>query len=436
MRTFARTVTDIAVIYLDFMKAIERFLKYVKLDTQSHKESCTSPSTPGQLHFAGLLAEELQQIGMEEVEIDGNGYLMATLPANPSDYDAPVIGFIAHLDTTPDVSGKGVKPRVVTYLGEDILLNAERQILLSSRLFPELSRYLGQKIVVTDGTTLLGADDKAGVAAIVSAMAFLVKHPEMPHGKVRVAFTPDEEIGRGADRFDVEKFGCDWAYTVDGGEAGSLEYESFNAAHVDILIRGRNVHPGYAKGILINALLLGVELQESLPSGQRPECTSGYEGFFHLIRFSGTVDEARLAYLIRDHDRVRFNEKKWAMRWAVERLNRKYPDSITLEIEDQYYNMGEVIRTRPDIVALAADAIKETGLVPTVKPIRGGTDGTRLSFLGLPCPNLFAGGMNGHSVYEYLPVNALYESEKTISRIICLAAGEKKQALTGRRNRQ
>lgn len=412
------------------MKAIERFLRYVTLHTQSSIESHALPSTPGQRDFATLLAEELQQIGMEEVEIDRNGYLMATLPASPSDCDAPVIGFIAHLDTSPDVCGEGVKPRVVTYTGDDIVLNEEKQIVLSPRMFPALNDYLGQKIVVTDGSTLLGADDKAGVAAIVSAMAFLRRHPEIPHGKVRVAFTPDEEIGRSADHFRVEKFGCDWAYTVDGGAAGSLEYENFNAAYADIFIRGRNMHPGHAQGNMVNALMLGIELHESLPSGQWPECTSGYQGFYHLIRFSGTVTEARLAYLIRDHDRVLFNEKKWTMEWAVQQLNRKYADCVVLEIEDQYYNMGEILRKRQDIITLAADAMRATGLVPITQPIRGGTDGARLSFAGLPCPNIFAGGMNAHSVYEYLPVHALRKSEKTIIRIVAFVAGGERPSVT------
>jgi tripeptide aminopeptidase len=365
-----------------------------------------------------MLAEELVQIGMQEVEVDSNGYLMATLPANAPREHAPVIGFIAHLDTSPDFSAQNVKPRIITYTGGDIVLNESKQIVLSARIFPELNDYIGQELVVTDGTTLLGADDKAGIAAIVSAMEFLVNQPVLPHGKVRIAFTPDEEIGRGTDLFDVERFGCEWAYTVDGGELGRVEYENFNAANATVTVCGRNVHPGEAKGKMINAALVGMELNAALPPGARPALTSGYEGFFHLTHFSGNVDQATLTYLIRDHDRILFEEKKWIMQWAVQQLNRKYPDCVTLETKDLYYNMREVIEPKKEIVKLAVDAIQATGVTPSVKPIRGGTDGARLSFAGLPCPNLFTGGMNGHGPYEFLPVKSLIKSVETIIQII------------------
>ncbi|MDR1674984.1 MAG: peptidase T [Tannerella sp.] len=400
------------------MRTIERFLKYVAVDTQSCEHAQTTPSTPGQRYLAEMLAEELVQIGMQEVELDANGYLMATLPANMSREDTPVIGFIAHLDTSPDFPAKNVNPRIVTYTGSNIVLNESKHIVLSSRIFPELSSYIGQELVVTDGTTLLGADDKAGVAAIVSAMEYLMARPLIPHGKVRIAFTPDEEIGRGTDFFDVERFGCEWAYTVDGGELGRVEYENFNAANATVTVYGRNVHPGEAKGKMINAVLVGMELNAALPSGERPELTCEHEGFYHLTYFSGNVEKATFTYLIRDHDRVLFDEKKWVMQWAVQQLNRKYSDCVTVEIKDLYYNMREIIEPRKEIVKLAVDAIQATGVEPSVKPIRGGTDGARLSFAGLPCPNLFTGGVNGHGPYEFLPVKSLEKSVETIVQII------------------
>ncbi|MDR2139707.1 MAG: peptidase T [Tannerella sp.] len=400
------------------MRIIERFLKYVAVDTQSCDHVQTIPSTSGQRQLAEMLAEELVQIGMQEVEIDTNGYLMATLPANTSEKHTPVIGFIAHLDTSPDFSAKNVKPRMVTYTGEDIVLNDSKHMVLSSQIFPELNSYIGQELVVTDSTTLLGADDKAGVAAIVSAMEYLINRPDILHGKVRIAFTPDEEIGRGADFFDVERFGCEWAYTVDGGELGRVEYENFNAANATVSIRGRNVHPGEAKGKMINAVLVGMELNAGLPPGQHPELTDGYEGFYHLTHFSGNVEKATLTYLIRDHDRVLFEEKKWIMQWVVQQLNRKYSECVMLEMKDLYYNMREIIKPRKEIVKLAVDAMEAIGITPCVKPIRGGTDGARLSFAGLPCPNLFAGGVNGHGPYEFLPVKSLEKSMETIVQII------------------
>jgi tripeptide aminopeptidase len=400
------------------MKAIERFLEYVTFDTQSCEKMQTTPSTPGQRLFAEKLAADLRQIGMQEVLLDLNGYLMATLPASVPQKDAPTIGFIAHMDTSPDVSGKEVKPHRVRYSGGRITLNESRKIILSPEIFPELYDYIGQELVVTDGTTLLGADDKAGIAAIISAMQYLIGHPNIQHGKVRIAFTPDEEIGRGTDFFDVQQFGCEWAYTVDGGEIGELEYENFNAAEAKITIQGRNVHPGAARGKMINATLLAIELNNDLPTGQRPAQSSGYEGFYHLTHLSGTVENASLAYLIRDHDRVLFEEKKWVMQWLVQQLNRKYPGSATLEMQDQYYNMREIVKPKKEIVELASKAMKAVGVIPRVIPIRGGTDGARLSFAGLPCPNLFAGGLNAHSPYEFLPVKSLEKSAETIVQII------------------
>ncbi|MDR3269142.1 MAG: peptidase T [Tannerella sp.] len=400
------------------MKAIERFLTYVTFDTQSCEKARTTPSTPGQRLLAEALAGELRQIGLQDVELDSNGYLMATLPAVSPRENAPTIGFIAHMDTSPEVSGKDVKARIVTYTGGDIVLNESRQIILSPDLFPELNNYVGQELVVTDGTTLLGADNKAGIAAIVSAMQYLTEHPNIPHGKVRIAFTPDEEIGRGTDFFDVAKFGCDWAYTVDGGEIGELEYENFNAAEAHITIQGRNIHPGDAQKKMINAALVAVELINSLPPEQRPEYTGGYKGFYHLTHFSGTVEQSTLTYLIRDHDRVLFEEKKWILQWAVQQLNRKYPGCLTLTMEDQYYNMREIVAPRKEIIQLAFDAMQAIGITPLVKPIRGGTDGARLSFAGLPCPNLFTGGLNFHGLYEFLPVHSLRKSTETIIQII------------------
>jgi tripeptide aminopeptidase len=401
------------------MNSVNRFLKYVTFDTQSCSQAHTTPSTPGQLRLAEAIADELRTVGLQDVVLDSNGYLMATLPANSTaKKNAPVIGFIAHLDTSPDLSGKNVSPRIVRYTGSDIILNEAQSILLSPTTFPELNHYHGQELIVTDGTTLLGADDKAGIAAIVSAMQYLIEHPAIEHGTVRVAFTPDEEIGRGANLFNVQRFGCDWAYTVDGGEIGEIEYENFNAATAIVTIQGRNVHPGYAKGKMVNASLVGMELNRALPETQRPEQTDGYEGFYHLTHFAGTVDEAMLSYMIRDHDRRWFEEKKQHLHAQAEALNRKYPGCLTVEIQDLYYNMDEIIRPRMEIVTLACEAMKAVGVPPRITPIRGGTDGARLSFAGLPCPNLFAGGVNFHSRYEFLPVNSLEKSMETIIQII------------------
>ncbi|PNE27724.1 peptidase T [Tannerella sp. oral taxon 808] len=404
------------------MTITDRFLRYAAFDTQSDEAARTMPSTPGQMRFAESLTHELKALGLHDVSLDANGYVMATLPANTRRTEVPVIGFIAHMDTSPDMSGRDVKPRIVTYTGGDIVLNEQLGIVLSSDVFPELSRYVGQELIVTNGTTLLGADDKAGVAAIVSAMEYLLAHPEVEHGTVRIAFTPDEEIGRGADRFDVARFGCFGAYTVDGGEIGELEYENFNAAQAIITLRGRNIHPGSAKGRMINASLVAMQLNAMLPATERPETTEGREGFFHLTEMAGTVEEARLTYIIRDHDRTLFEKKKDMLREAVRQINKMHPECCTLDLRDQYYNMREVIDQRPELIRWARQAMAAAGVVPIERPIRGGTDGARLSFMGLPCPNLFAGGMNFHGRYEYLPIPSLRKSMETIVHLCSIIA--------------
>ena len=398
------------------MTVIDRFLKYVTFETQSSETSGTIPSTPGQRVFAEALVKELQEIGLEDITLDDKSYLMATLPAT-TDKPMPAIGFIAHLDTSPDMSGKDVTPRIVTYTGEDIVLCAEGNVILSPSMFPELNDYKNQEIIVTNGRTLLGADDKAGVAAIISAVRYLKDHPEIVHGKIRIGFTPDEEIGAGADHFDVEKFGCEFAYTIDGGQIGELEYENFNAAGAKVLFKGLNVHPGYAKDKMRNASLFAIEFASWLPAVQRPEHTTGYEGFFHLTGMSGTVEGASLSYIIRDHNRELFEEKKEMLRKLVDRMNGLHPGSTTLELRDQYYNMREIVEPKKQIVDLAFEAMKAVDVVPLVKPIRGGTDGARLSFMGLPCPNIFAGGLNFHGRYEFLPVRSLQKSMETIIKI-------------------
>lgn len=403
------------------MNLTERFLKYVAFDTQSSEESGTTPSTPGQLVFAQELAKELKEMGLEDITLDENSYLMATLPANTSK-KIPTIGFIAHLDTSPDLCGKDVTPRIVAYKGGDIVLCADDNVVLSPSMFPELNDYIGQDLIVTNGKTLLGADDKAGVAAILSAMQYLKDHPEVEHGEIRIAFTPDEEIGEGANHFDVEKFGAEWAYTIDGGQIGELEYENFNAAGAKITFKGLNVHPGYAKDKMQNASLLAVEFASWLPASQRPEHTCGYEGFFHLTNMHGTVEEASLSYIIRDHVRPLFEEKKEMLTLLVKRMNEMHPDSTTLELRDQYYNMREVVEPKKHIIDLAFQAMEACDVKPLVKPIRGGTDGARLSFMGLPCPNIFAGGLNFHGRYEFLPVYSLEKSMQTIVKIAELLA--------------
>ncbi len=406
------------------MTVVERLLRYVTYSTQSSEETRVTPSTAGQRTFAEALVNELEELGLEEISIDEHAYVMATLPAN-TDAPLPTIGFISHLDTSPDMSGDGVKPRIVRYEGGDITLNEAQQIVLSPTMFPEMAHYVGQELMVTDGTTLLGADDKAGIAAIVSAVAYLKEHPDIKHGKVRIAFTPDEEIGEGADHFDVQRFGCDWAYTVDGGALGELEYENFNAAAAKVRFKGLNVHPGTAKDKMINAALLAVEFASWLPTGQRPEHTEKYEGFYHLIAMEGGVENATLSYLIRDHSRELFEEKKQRMASLVECMNATYPSSTTLELRDQYYNMREVVEPKQYIIDLAFQAMEQVGVHPLIQPIRGGTDGARLSFMGLPCPNLFTGGHNFHGRYEYIPLPSLQKAMETVVKIIELNAQSK-----------
>ena len=404
------------------MTVVERFLKYVTFGTQSSETSGTTPSTPGQRVFAEALVKELKDLGLEEISIDEHSYVMASLPANTDDNSIPTIGFISHLDTSPDMAGDHVKPRIVHYEGGDICLNADQNIVLSPAMFPEMLEYTGQDIIVTDGTTLLGADDKAGIAAIISAMAYLKEHPEIKHGKVRIGFTPDEEIGQGADHFDVQKFGCDWAYTVDGGQIGELEYENFNAASAKVCFKGLNVHPGTAKDKMINAALLATQFASWLPAEQRPEHTDGYEGFFHLIGMEGTVEEASLSYIIRDHSRELFEQKKDLLKQLVTRMNETYAGSTTLVLKDQYYNMREIVEPKKHIVDLAFQAMEAIGITPKIQPIRGGTDGARLSFMGLPCPNLFTGGHNFHGRYEYLPIPSLQKGMETVIKIVELSA--------------
>lgn len=400
----------------------DRFLKYVTFDTKSSEETGTTPSTPGQRVFAEALVNELEALGLEDISIDEHSYVMATLPANTDSEETPVIGFIAHLDTSPDMSGKDVNPRIVSYQGGDIILNKEDNVVLSPAMFPELNDYVGQELIVTDGKTLLGADDKAGVAAIIGAMQYLKEHPEIKHGKIRIGFTPDEEIGQGADHFDVAKFGCQWGYTIDGGQIGELEFENFNAAGAKIIFKGLNVHPGYAKDKMVNASLLALDFASWLPSAQRPENTTGYEGFFHLTNMIGSVEEATLSYIVRDHDRNLFEQKKQLLQLLVDRMNGMHPESTRLEIRDQYYNMREVVEPQKHIIDIAFEAMTAVGVKPLVKPIRGGTDGARLSFMGLPCPNIFAGGHNFHGRYEFLPVKSLEKSMETIIKITELTA--------------
>ncbi|MDF2634049.1 MAG: Peptidase [Pelosinus sp.] len=400
-------------------KLVQRFIKYAGFNTQSDGESSQCPSTKGQMDLAQYVVDELSEMGLSEVQVDEKGYVTATLLANGCQ-EAPVVGFISHLDTSPDMAGSPVKPRWVEgYDGEDVVLNSELSILLSPKEFPELGNYVGQDLLVTDGLTLLGADDKAGMCAIVSAVEYLLDHPEIVHGKVRIGFTPDEEIGRGADLFDVVAFGADFAYTVDGGELGAIEYENFNAANATISIQGRSVHPGTAKGKMVNALSIAVEFQQMLPAAQRPEYTEDYEGFFHVHKLSGTVESASLHLLVRDHDRQKFEKRKALLESLVQFINSKYgTETVTMETKDLYYNMREKIDPVMYIVDVACDAMKSVGVEPSVKPIRGGTDGARLSFMGLPCPNLFTGGHNFHGKYEFLPVPSLVKSAETVVEII------------------
>ena len=405
------------------MALVERFLKYVSFDTQSSEETEVTPSTPGQMVFAKYLKEELESLGLEDITLDEHGYLFATLPAN-IDKPVPTIGFLAHMDTSPDMSGKDVSPRIVqNYDGSDIVLCAEENVVLSPSQFPELLDHKGEDLIVTNGKTLLGADDKAGIAEIVSAIVYLKEHPEIKHGKIRIGFNPDEEIGLGAHKFDVEKFGCDWAYTMDGGEIGELEFENFNAASAKITFKGRNVHPGYAKNKMINSIRVANRFCAMLPAHETPEHTEGYEGFYHLISFNGDVEQTTVAYIIRDHDRARFESRKKKIERFVSEINAEYGEgTATFELRDQYYNMREKIEPVMHIIDTAFAAMEAVGVKPNVKPIRGGTDGAQLSFKGLPCPNIFAGGLNFHGRYEFAPIQNMEKAMKVIVKIAELVA--------------
>lgn len=404
------------------MTLTDRFLSYVAFDTQSDELTNMTPSTPGQMVFARFLKEELEKMGLEEISLDDNGYLMATLPSNCGK-DTPVVGFISHLDTSPDMSGKHVRPRIVrNYDGQPIELNAEENIVLSPDQFPELNNYLGQDLIVTDGTTLLGADDKAGIAEIISAIAYLQEHPEIKHGKIRIGFNPDEEIGLGAHKFDVERFGCDFAYTMDGGAIGELEFENFNAASAKVTIKGRNVHPGYAKHKMINSIRVATQFIVMLPRWETPEHTEGYEGFYHLVGIEGSVEETVLTYIIRDHDRARFESRKREIEHLVRKTNMEFPGCASVEIKDQYYNMREKIEPVMHIVEIAEKAMRESGVEPKVQPIRGGTDGAQLSFKGLPCPNIFAGGENFHGRYEFVSIQSMEKARDVVVNICKIVA--------------
>lgn len=402
---------------------IDRFVSYITVDTQSDPDSETTPSTAKQWDLANALVKELKEIGMQDVTIDENAYIMATLPSN-IDHDVPVIGFIAHFDTSPDYTGTNVKPQIIeNYDGKDIILNAEEDIVLSPDLFDDLLQYKGQTLITTDGTTLLGADDKAGITEIISAMEYLIQHPEIKHGTIRVGFTPDEEIGRGAHKFDVEKFGAEWAYTMDGSQIGELEYENFNAAGATVKIKGKIVHPGYAKGKMVNSMYIATEFINSLPLLETPEHTEGYQGFFHLSSIEGLVEETVLKYIIRDHDIHHFEARKKAMLQVAFDLNSQYEREVaTIEIKDQYFNMKEKIEPVKHIVDIAEKAMLELNIKPIIKPIRGGTDGSQLSFMGLPCPNIFAGGHNFHGRYEYVPVESMIKATEVICKIAALVA--------------
>ena len=404
------------------MTVVDRFLDYVKFDTQSDELTNMTPSTPGQMIFAQHLEKELRAMGLDDIILDDNGYLMATLKGNV-DKQVPTVGFIAHLDTSPDMSGKHVAPRIVeNYDGNDIVLNAAKGIVLETAKFPELLDYKGQDLIVTDGNTLLGADDKAGIAEIITAVDYLIKHPEIKHGDIRIAFNPDEEIGQGAHKFDVNLFNADWAYTMDGGEIGELEFENFNAAVAKVTFKGRNVHPGYAKQKMLNSIRVANQFAIMLPRWETPEHTEGYEGFYHLISIEGTVEETVLTYIIRDHDRDRFERRKKELEHLTRKINNEFPDCVSIEIKDQYFNMREKIEPVMHIVDTAIQAMKNVGVVPKVQPIRGGTDGAQLSFKGLPCPNIFAGGLNFHGRYEFVPIPSMEKATQVIIEIARLVA--------------
>jgi len=402
---------------------INRFISYVTIDTESNPNSDSTPSSKNQWDLAHKLVDELKSIGMEDVSLDDKCYIMATLPSNVA-HDVPVIGFVSHMDTSPDFTGKNVKPQIIeNYDGQDIVLNEKENSVLSPSYFEDLLQYKGQTLITTDGTTLLGADDKAGICEIVSAMEYLIKHPEIKHGKIRICFTPDEEIGRGAHHFDVRKFGADWAYTMDGSQIGELEYENFNAAKAVVTIQGKIVHPGYAKGKMINSMYIASDFINSLPRMETPEHTEGREGFFHLSSVKGEVDKTVLEYIIRDHDKTKFEARKGFFHKLTTELNSQYAnDCITVEINDQYYNMREKIEPVMHIVNIAEEAIIAAGIKPIIKPIRGGTDGSQLSYMGLPCPNIFAGGHNFHGRYEYVPVESMQKAIEVIIEIVKLTS--------------
>ncbi|WP_274475853.1 peptidase T [Mangrovimonas aestuarii] len=408
---------------IDKQHIINRFTSYVTVDTESDPNSKTTPSTEKQWDLANELVKELKAIGMQDVSIDEHAYIMATLPSNV-DHDVPTIGFVSHFDTTPDFTGANVKPQIVeNYDGKDIILNEKENIVLSPGYFEDLLLYKGQTLITTDGTTLLGADDKAGICEIVSAMEYLIQHPEIKHGPIRVGFTPDEEIGRGAHKFDVEKFNADWAYTMDGSQIGELEYENFNAAGAVVKVKGKIVHPGYAKGKMVNSMYIATEFINSLPKMETPEHTDGYQGFFHLYSMKGEVEETVLQYIIRDHDKDHFEARKEMLQKLTNELNIQYGNEvISIEIKDQYYNMKEKVEPVMHIVDIAEEAMKELNIEPIIKPIRGGTDGSQLSYMGLPCPNIFAGGHNFHGRYEYVPVESIIKATEVICKIAELTA--------------
>ncbi|MBR1890020.1 MAG: peptidase T [Alloprevotella sp.] len=408
------------------MNIVDRFLEYVKFDTQSAEDTGKTPSTDKQLVFARFLRDQLENIGLSDVELTSNGYLYATLPANTTKA-VPTIGFISHMDTSPDASGENVKPHIVrNYQGDDIVLE-ENGMVTSPTLFPELLRHIGEDIIVTDGHTLLGADDKAGIAAIVQAMIYLQEHPEIEHGRIRVGFNPDEEIGLGAHQFDVEKFGCEWAYTIDGGDVGELEYECFNAAGAKVQITGVSVHTGYAKGKMRNATRVAMEFLAALPASETPEETEGYEGFYHCLGIESSCEQANLSFIIRDHDREKFEQRKAFFSKVADELNRKYgADTISVRIYDQYYNMKEQIDPVPHVVSIAKEAMERIGITPRIQAIRGGTDGAQLSFKGLPCPNIFAGGLNFHGPHEFLPIPNLEKAMQTVVEICRITAEQAK----------
>lgn len=402
---------------------LQRFLRYVSIDTQSDDTATTYPSTEKQRNLGRLLIEELKALGIKDVNVDQYGYIMATLPSNVS-HKVPVIGFLAHMDTSPDMSGANIKPQIIeSYKGDDIVLNKETNLVMTTREFPELKDYVGQTLITTDGTTLLGADDKAGIAEIMTAVDYLIKHPEIKHGDIRIGFTHDEEVGHGVDFFDVKRFAADFAYTMDGGAIGELEYENFNAASAKISVQGRNIHPGYAKDKMINAMLVAMEINAMLPVNQRPEFTTGYDGFYHLVHMDGSVENATIQYIIRDHDRTKFETKKELVTSILRLINVRYGDTIaTVEMKDQYFNMREMVEPHMHIVNTAIKAMEMADVKPHVMPIRGGTDGARLSYMGLPCPNVFAGGHNFHGKFEYVPLESMVKATEVIVNIVKLYA--------------